>query len=162
LQQHLTRPPLEQTPEGFVVYWNGVPVAKMKNRFYSDKHLLITGTYAHSLASGHIATFQNRAVVLTALCVVLCCVALRCVALRFGCAGNLLSNRNIAIERYFDGTIDDVLDVLPPPIHAFLDELKEKTKELIHEISRLVQQFANEVRLRNTPHTTRTTHATKY
>jgi hypothetical protein len=33
----------EQTPEGFVVYWNGLPVAKMKNRFYSDKHLLITG-----------------------------------------------------------------------------------------------------------------------
>lgn len=90
-----------ETPEGFVVYWNGLPVAKMKNRFYSDKHLLITG--------------------------------------------NLLSNRNIAIERYFDGTIDDVLDVLPPPIHTFLDELKEKTKELIHEISRLVQQFTNDL-----------------
>jgi hypothetical protein len=61
--------------------------------------------------------------------------------------GNLLSNRNIAIDRYFDGTIDDVLDVLPPPIHAFLAELKEKTKDLIHEISHVVQQFVNDVLL---------------
>ncbi len=69
-QQHLTHPPLEQTPEGFVVYWNGLPVAKMKNRFYSDKHLLITGTFAHSLASGSCCHLANLAVVLTALCCV--------------------------------------------------------------------------------------------
>jgi len=90
-----------ETPEGFVVYWNGLPVAKMKNKFYTDKHLLITG--------------------------------------------NLLSNRNIAIERYFNGTLDDVLDVLPRPIHSFVAELKEKTKNLIQELSGIVKQFLSEL-----------------
>ncbi len=56
----------------------------------------------------------------------------------------------------------DVLDMPPPLIHAFLDELKEKTKELIHEISRLAQQCTNEVSLRNTPHTAHDTHDTRH
>ncbi len=90
---------LWQTPEGFVVYWQGMPIAKMKNKGYTDKHLLITG--------------------------------------------NLLSNRNIAIDRFFAGTIDDVLDVLPAPIHLFVHELKDKTKVKINEILQQAQVFLN-------------------
>ena len=80
-----------------MVYWKGEPVAKMKNKFYSDKHQLITG--------------------------------------------NMLSNRNIAIERYFGGTIDDVMDVLPEPIHRFVKELRAKVKNLIAEVEKLRGEF---------------------
>lgn len=49
--------------------------------------------------------------------------------------GNLLSVRNIVIERFFADTLDDVADALvQPPIIAFLKELKEKVSKKLQEV----------------------------
>ncbi|KAL6053261.1 FecR domain-containing protein [Balamuthia mandrillaris] len=86
-----------EVPEGFVVYWQNVPVAKMKNKSYLDKHGLITG--------------------------------------------NLLYNRNIVIQRYFEGTLDDVQGVLQPSILLFIDELKAKVLQKIKVVEEMCRDL---------------------
>lgn len=69
-------------PEGFVIYENGIPVAKMKNRDYVDKH--------HAIG-----------------------------------AGDILHTRNVVIERFFLGTLDDLMDVLVDAMKEFSEKIRE-------------------------------------
>lgn len=93
-----------KVPEGFVVYWRGIPYAKLKNKVYSDHHGIVTG--------------------------------------------NLLSNRNIVIERYFAGSLDDVWDSLAPPLVEFIDELRGKVRkmtEVVHALKDALLLAAPEI-----------------
>lgn len=68
--------------EGFVIYKNGTPVAKMKNRDYVDKH--------HAIG-----------------------------------AGDILHTRNVVIERFFAGTLDDLMDVLVDSMKLFAERIRD-------------------------------------
>lgn len=61
--------------------------------------------------------------------------------------GDLLYVRNIVIDRYFAGTLDDVEDVLllKPPIIEFLKELKGKVLKIEEEIQRAREDFLSKV-----------------
>lgn len=69
-------------PEGFVIYKNGTPVAKMKNRDYVDKH--------HAIG-----------------------------------AGDILHTRNVVIERFFAGTLDDLMDVLVDSMKEYAERIRD-------------------------------------
>jgi len=86
-----------KTPEGFVVLRDGIPIAKMKNNKYLDKHGLLLG--------------------------------------------NILYNRNIAIDRYFQGSLDDVQDVFSPDIHEFINELRGKVQKKTEDLREQVENF---------------------
>jgi len=86
-------------PEGFVVYYHGCPLCKIKNKKYLEKHGLIMG--------------------------------------------DLLFQRNIVIDRFFEENIDDVMDVLYDPLIRFLDEMKEKMKAMLEEVKEIRLKLAN-------------------
>ena len=68
--------------EGFCIYKDGAPIAKLKNRDYVDKH--------HAIG-----------------------------------AGDILHTRNVVIERFFNGTLDDLMDVLVDAMKDYSDRLRE-------------------------------------
>jgi len=77
-------------PEGFVIYKNGIPVAKMKNRDYIDKH--------HAIG-----------------------------------AGDILHTRNVVIERFFAGTLDDLMDVLVDSMKDYSERIRKWWLEQVLE-----------------------------
>jgi hypothetical protein len=59
--------------------------------------------------------------------------------------GDLLYVRNIAIDRFFAATLDDVEDALKqkPAILEFIEELKQKVKAMMEEIEAIKKNIVN-------------------
>jgi len=87
------------SPEGFVVYHEGLPLCKMKNKEYHQKHGI--------------------------------------------CTGQLGYVRNIIIDRFFEGTVDDVYGLCSRPMKDFIGELSEKTKAMLEEVREISRNVAN-------------------
>ena len=74
-------------PEGFVMYHQDVPLCKLKNRAYVDRHMFYSSDLAHM-------------------------------------------RRNI-VDRYFAGTVDDIVGFCPPPIVAYSEEMTIRVQQLM-------------------------------
>ena len=91
------REDLGELPEGFVLYVDCIPVAKMKNTAYLGVHKI--------------------------------------------CTGNVLQIRGIVIERFFEGTLDDIMDLLSPVMINFVDHLKSKVKEILEVMFEIAKKI---------------------